>query len=103
MCKLARRIFGSEFALAEGRLIEEQLVALIFIRLKLNDYAKPLRVEADYLIETAIDPMAAEIMAGEQSSGTFRPVPGESAELKIRAAAQVEKLKMLEPVSEPSL
>ena len=64
----------------------------------------PVRVEADYLIETAIDPnQAAEIIAGEQSSGTFRPVPGESAELKIRAAAQVEKLKMLEPVSEPSL
>ena len=62
------------------------------------------RVEADYLIETTIDPMqAAEIMAGEQSSGTFRPVPGETAELKIRAAARVEKLEMLEPVSEPSL
>ncbi len=64
----------------------------------------PSRVEADYLIETTIDPMqAAEIMAGEQSSGTFRPVPGETAELKIRAAARIEKLKMLEPVSEPSL
>jgi len=64
----------------------------------------PSRVEADYLIETTIDPMqAAEIMAGEQSSGTFRPIPGETAELKIRAAARVEKLKMLEPVSEPSL
>ena len=64
----------------------------------------PSRVEADYLIETTIDPMqAAEIMAGEQSSGTFRPVPGETVELKIRAAARVEKLKMLEPVSEPSL
>ena len=64
----------------------------------------PLRIEADYLIETAIDPMqAAEIMAGEQSSGTFRSIPGETTELKIRAAAQVEKLKMLESVSEPSL
>ena len=64
----------------------------------------PKRIEADYLIETAIDPMqAAEIMAGEQSSGTFRPVPGETAELKTRAAAQVEKLKILGPVSEPSL
>jgi len=64
----------------------------------------PSRVEADYLIETTINPMqAAEIMAGEQSSGTFRPIPGETAELKIRAAARVEKLKILEPVSEPSL
>ena len=64
----------------------------------------PERVEADYLIETAIDlRQAAEIMAGEQSSGTFRAIPGETAELKIRAAAQVEKLKVLGPVLEPSL
>ena len=64
----------------------------------------PERVEADYLIETAIDlRQAAEIMAGEQSSGTFRAIPGETAELKIRAAAQIEKLKVLGPVSEPSL
>ena len=64
----------------------------------------PERVEADYLIETSIYPrQAAEIMAGEQSSGTFRPIPGETAELKMRAAAQVEKLQVLGPVSEPSL
>ena len=49
----------------------------------------PIRIEADYLIETAIDPMqAAEIMAGEQSSGTFRSVPAETPELKLRAAAR---------------
>ena len=31
-------------------------------------------IEADYLIETAIDPEAAvEAMAGEQSSGTLPP------------------------------
>jgi len=64
----------------------------------------PTRVEADYLIETAIDPMkAAEIMAGEQSSGTFRPVPGETPELKARAAARIESLALLETVSAPSL
>jgi ribulose-bisphosphate carboxylase large chain len=64
----------------------------------------PVRIEADYLIETAIDPMqAAEIMAGEQSSGTFRPVPGETPELKARAAARVERLETLEPVTKPSL
>jgi hypothetical protein len=35
------------------------------------------RIEADYLIETAEDPArAAEVMAGEQSSGTFVAVPG---------------------------
>ncbi|MBV8097293.1 MAG: ribulose 1,5-bisphosphate carboxylase, partial [Acetobacteraceae bacterium] len=49
------------------------------------------RIEADYLIETAFDPrQAAESMAGEQSSGTFLPVPGETPELKARAAARLE-------------
>jgi ribulose-bisphosphate carboxylase large chain len=64
----------------------------------------PLRIEADYLIETALDPaLAAEIMAGEQSSGTFRPVPGETPELKARAAARVERLVLLDTVDAPSL
>ena len=64
----------------------------------------PIRIEADYLIETAIDPMqAAKIMAGEQSSGTFRPVPGETPELKLRAAARIELLESLEPVMTPTL
>ena len=64
----------------------------------------PIRIEADYLIETAIDPMqAAEIMAGEQSSGTFRSVPAETPELKLRAAARIEQLEALEPVMTPTL
>ena len=64
----------------------------------------PIRIEADYLIETAIDPMqAAEIMAGEQSSGTFRSVPAETPELKLRAAARIEQLKALELVMTPTL
>ena len=62
------------------------------------------RVFADYLIETAFDPMqAAEAMAGEQSSGTFVSVPGETPELKERAGARVESLEELEPVATPSL
>ena len=65
----------------------------------------PVRIEADYLIETAFDPReAAEAMAGEQSSGTFVPVPGETPELKERAAARVEALEVLdEVVAQPSL
>lgn len=64
----------------------------------------PIRIEADYLIETAIDPVqAAEIMAGEQSSGTFRSVPAETPELKLRAAARIEQLEALEPVMTPTL
>ena len=55
------------------------------------------RIEADYLLETPIDPArAAEIMAGEQSSGTFVPVPGETPELKERSAARVLALDVLE-------
>lgn len=62
------------------------------------------RFYADYLIETAGDPArAAEVMAGEQSSGTFVAVPGETPELKARFAARVEQLTLLEPVAAPSL
>jgi ribulose-bisphosphate carboxylase large chain len=62
------------------------------------------RIEADYLIETAFDPhLAAEVMAGEQSSGTFVAVPGETPELKARAAARVEAVTVIGEVSSPSL
>lgn len=43
-----------------------------------------------YYIESAIEPAdAAVIMAGEQSSGTFVPVPGESSRIRERHAAHV--------------
>lgn len=62
------------------------------------------RFEADYLIETALDPAeAAAVMAGEQSSGTFVRVPGETEELRARAAARVERLEEVEPAPGPSL
>ncbi len=55
------------------------------------------RIEADYLLETPIDPRrAAESIAGEQSSGTFVAVPGETPELKERSAAQVAALEILD-------
>src|SRR5579859_3829076 len=65
----------------------------------------PRRFEADYLIETSCDLMAAaEAMAGEQSSGTFVPVPGETEELKARSAARVERLQFIEEeIEQPSL
>src|SRR3954469_8948912 len=66
--------------------------------------ASPARIEADYLIETPVDPRtAAETMAGEQSSGTFVPVPGETPELKQRAAARVETIQLLHDAPRPSL
>jgi ribulose-bisphosphate carboxylase large chain len=43
------------------------------------------------------------MIAGEQSSGTFLPVPGETEELKARARAKVLDIKLLDVVDEPSL
>jgi len=64
----------------------------------------PHRIEADYLIETAFDPTeAAGAMAGEQSSGTFVPVPGETPELKARSAASVDAVEVVGQVDAPSL
>ena len=62
------------------------------------------RIEAEYLIETP-HPVeaAAEMIAGEQSSGTFIAVPGETEELKARSRARIESLEELETVDEPSL
>ncbi len=62
------------------------------------------RIEADYWLETPGDPRrTAEAMAGEQSSGTFLPVPGETPELTTRAAARVERLELLDVAAEPTL
>lgn len=62
------------------------------------------RVTAEYLIETPYDVEdAAAVLAGEQSSGTFVSVPGETEELKKRFAAKVEDIKLLDVVDEPSI
>ena len=62
------------------------------------------RFSATYLIETPINiEDAAQSLAGEQSSGTFVAVPGETEELKQRFAARVERIKELEGVGQPSL
>ena len=62
------------------------------------------RIIATYRIETA-HPLefAAEVMAGEQSCGTFVRVPGETDELRANHAARVERITELETVDEPSL
>jgi ribulose-bisphosphate carboxylase large chain len=62
------------------------------------------RIIATYLIETA-HPLekAAASMAGEQSSGTFVAVPGESDTLRERHGARVERITELETVDTPSL
>jgi ribulose-bisphosphate carboxylase large chain len=68
--------------------------------------AKPARREftARYVVESSV-PMerAAETIAGEQSSGTFLPLPGETDELKARSRARVVQIVPLAPVDTPSL
>lgn len=61
-------------------------------------------IEVEYLVETPLDPeRVAAIMAGEQSSGTFVPVAGETQELRERAAARVVAVDELEAQAAPSL
>uniref|UniRef100_UPI003F499ADD ribulose-bisphosphate carboxylase large subunit family protein n=1 Tax=Cupriavidus yeoncheonensis TaxID=1462994 RepID=UPI003F499ADD len=62
------------------------------------------RIYASYWLETGDDPRrAAEVIAGEQSSGTFIALPNETPELKQRSGARVERLEVLETVDKPSL
>lgn len=62
------------------------------------------RIHATYWLETGDDPArAAEVIAGEQSSGTFVALPTETPELKARAGARVERLQVLDISSVPSL
>jgi len=62
------------------------------------------RIVATYFIETPSSPSkAAEVLAGEQSSGTFVAVPGETAELKERFAAKVESVEVVNSVYQPSI
>ncbi|MBD1434986.1 ribulose-bisphosphate carboxylase large subunit family protein [Sphingobacterium sp. DN00404] len=62
------------------------------------------RIEATYYVETPY-PLAdaAAVMAGEQSSGTFVAIPGETEELKMQYAARVEQIEELETVAASSL
>jgi len=62
------------------------------------------RIRARYWIETAFPlEQAAETMAGEQSTGTFTRVPGETDELREQHAARVESLRELDATTVPSL
>ena len=61
-------------------------------------------IEARYLIETPFEPeKIATIIAGEQSSGTFVRVAGETDELRERCAARVLSIRELAPADHPSL
>jgi ribulose-bisphosphate carboxylase large chain len=62
------------------------------------------RVTALYLVETPHSlERAAAAIAGEQSTGTFTAVPGETNELKEKHGARVERIEPLEETDLPSL
>ncbi|MFG1350939.1 ribulose-bisphosphate carboxylase large subunit family protein [Xanthobacter autotrophicus] len=62
------------------------------------------RVYATYWMETGGDPArTAAVIAGEQSSGTFVALATETAELKERSGARVERLDILDTADTPSL
>jgi ribulose-bisphosphate carboxylase large chain len=62
------------------------------------------RIYATYWLETGDDPgRAAEVIAGEQSSGTFVALAAETPELKARAGARVERLDIIGTSATPSL
>lgn len=57
-------------------------------------HVTPAHVTATYVIETSLPLLqAAEVLAGEQSTGTFVRVARESDELRARFAAQVESIE----------
>ena len=62
------------------------------------------RLTAVYLLETPLDPArVADVLAGEQSSGTFLRVPGETDDLRARSRATVDRLEELEPAAAPNV
>jgi ribulose-bisphosphate carboxylase large chain len=62
------------------------------------------RITATYRIETAYPIReAVETMAGEQSTGTFVRLPGETDEMRELYGAHIESVTELEEVAEPSL
>lgn len=59
---------------------------------------------ARYFVESILPAeKVAEVIAGEQSSGTFLSLPGETLQLKERSRARVIDIHSLPPALEPSL
>lgn len=62
------------------------------------------RIEASYLIETPFEvEQACQVMAGEQSCGTFTRLAAETDDFRKRHAARVESIELLDSVDAPSL
>ena len=62
------------------------------------------RITATYYIETPLHrKKLQQVLAGEQSSGTFVAIPGETEELKQRFAARVESVELIGNGNEPAI
>ena len=67
-------------------------------------FTKRSEFTARYLVESSMPiERVADTIAGEQSSGTFMALPGETDELKQRSRARVTRIDALESVAQPSL
>ena len=59
---------------------------------------------ARYFVESSVPAeKVAQVIAGEQSSGTFVALPGETEQLKERSRARVIRIESLPPALEPTL
>lgn len=66
-------------------------------------YSRP-EFHARYLVESSVpSEKVAQVIAGEQSSGTFLSLRGETEQLKERARARVVRINPLPPALEPTL
>jgi ribulose-bisphosphate carboxylase large chain len=66
----------------------------------------PTRAEftARYFVESSVSSeKVAQVIAGEQSCGTFLALPGETDELKERSRARVTRIEPLAPALQPTL
>jgi ribulose-bisphosphate carboxylase large chain len=62
------------------------------------------RIYVTYWLETSgVPEQVAQVIAGEQSSGTFVALANETPALKIRSGARVESLKLFDFATQPSL
>lgn len=70
----------------------------------MSQHAARAEFTARYFVESSVSSeKVAQVIAGEQSSGTFLALPGETDALKERSRARVVRIDALPPVSEPTL
>lgn len=70
----------------------------------MNTSASRPEFTARYFVESSVaSEKIAQVIAGEQSSGTFLSLPGETDELKERSRARVVRIDPIAPVLQPTL